>query len=115
MLGFSKQIDTGQFNTLRIEMVSEEAYQTSAIEGEILNRDSLQSSIRKQFGLPHEIDVAQCQPHAARENPSEGTEAELYIIGSYSSRISGDISGTCSACVMLQDSGSQHAAQKSGS
>ncbi|QQZ28334.1 Fic family protein [Thiothrix subterranea] len=36
---------------LKVEMVSNEAMQTSAIEGEYLNRDSVQSSIRRQFGL----------------------------------------------------------------
>ena len=36
---------------LRIEWLSEEALDTSAIEGKILNRASVQSSIRLQFGL----------------------------------------------------------------
>ena len=36
---------------LRIELIGNEALKTSAIEGEILNRDSLQSSLRRQFGL----------------------------------------------------------------
>ncbi len=36
---------------LTIELISEEALNTSEIEGEILNRDSLQSSIRRNFGL----------------------------------------------------------------
>src|SRR5580704_845852 len=34
-----------------IELISDEALNTSEIEGEILNRDSLQSSIRRNFGL----------------------------------------------------------------
>ena len=51
ILGACKHLDQEQFDTLRVELVSEEAYQTSAIEGEMLNRDSIQSSIRKQFGL----------------------------------------------------------------
>ena len=37
---------------LRIQIMSEEAHQTSEIEGELLNRESLQSSIRRHFGLP---------------------------------------------------------------
>ena len=34
-----------------MELISEEALNTSEIEGQILNRDSLQSSIRRNFGL----------------------------------------------------------------
>jgi Fic family protein len=36
---------------LIVELISDEALKTSEIEGEILNRDSLQSSIRRNFGL----------------------------------------------------------------
>jgi Fic family protein len=36
---------------LTIEVISAEAYKTSEIEGELLNRDSLQSSLRRNFGL----------------------------------------------------------------
>jgi Fic family protein len=36
---------------LTIDLLSDEALKTSEIEGEILNRDSVQSSIRKQLGL----------------------------------------------------------------
>ncbi len=38
--------------SLVVSLISDEAVQTSEIEGEILNRDSVQSSIRKQLGLP---------------------------------------------------------------
>lgn len=41
-------------NTLKLEIISQEALQTSRIEGEILDRDGLQSSIGKQFGLFHD-------------------------------------------------------------
>lgn len=51
LLGACKHLDPEQFDALRVELVSEEALKTSAIEGEFLNRDSLQSSIRRQFGL----------------------------------------------------------------
>jgi Fic family protein len=37
---------------LRAELLSDEALLTSKIEGEFLNRDSLQSSIRRLFGMP---------------------------------------------------------------
>jgi len=36
---------------LTVQWIAEEAHQTSEIEGELLNRDSLQSSIRRHFGL----------------------------------------------------------------
>ncbi len=38
-------------NLLAVELMSEEAMKTSEIEGEILNRECVQSSIRRQFGL----------------------------------------------------------------
>jgi len=37
--------------SLKISLIGSEAYKTSEIEGEILDRESLQSSIKKQFGL----------------------------------------------------------------
>jgi Fic family protein len=36
---------------LTIELISTEALKTSEIEGELLSRDSVQSSIRRHFGL----------------------------------------------------------------
>ncbi len=51
MHGSLKHIAEDEKETLRIQLISEEAYKTSEIEGEILDRDSLQSSIRKHFGL----------------------------------------------------------------
>lgn len=38
-------------DSLTVELMSEEAMKTSEIEGEILSRESVQSSIRRQFGL----------------------------------------------------------------
>lgn len=51
MHGSLKHIADDEKEGLRIQLMSEEAYKTSEIEGEILDRDSLQSSIRKHFGL----------------------------------------------------------------
>ncbi len=51
MHGSLKHIAEDDKENLRIQLISEEAYKTSEIEGEILDRDSLQSSIRKHFGL----------------------------------------------------------------
>src|SRR6266481_7519930 len=50
-IGAFKYIGTDHQNTLKIELISDEAVKTSEIEGEILNRDSVQSSLRHQLGL----------------------------------------------------------------
>jgi Fic family protein len=54
LLGSYKHLEESEQTALKIELMSEEALKTSEIEGEYLNRDSLQSSIRHQFGLPTE-------------------------------------------------------------
>ena len=46
-----KHVGTDDQDTLKIELIGDEAVKTSEIEGEILNRDSVQSSLRHQFGL----------------------------------------------------------------
>lgn len=53
-IGACKHMDADDREMLRIELVGEEAIKTSEIEGEILNRDSVQSSLRHQFGLDAE-------------------------------------------------------------
>ena len=50
-VGAYKHIGADDQETLKIELISEEAVKTSEIEGEILNRDSVQSSLRAQLGL----------------------------------------------------------------
>src|SRR6266704_777109 len=50
-IGAFKHIGADDQDTLRIELISDEAVKTSEIEGEILNRDSVQSSLRHQLGL----------------------------------------------------------------
>ena len=50
-LGAFKHVSEEDKNRLKVELISEEALQTSKIEGEILDRDSLQSSIGRQFGI----------------------------------------------------------------
>lgn len=49
--GTLKHIAGDEKKMLTVELMSEEALKTSEIEGEFLNQDSLQSSIRRQFGL----------------------------------------------------------------
>lgn len=46
-----KHLDEEDKQQLTAELIGNEALKTSAIEGESLDRDSLQSSIRRQFGL----------------------------------------------------------------
>lgn len=52
--GACKHIGPGDQETLRIDLITDEAVKTSEIEGEILDRDSVQSSLRYQFGLAAE-------------------------------------------------------------
>ncbi|KLN58864.1 cell division protein Fic [Kiloniella spongiae] len=55
ILGAYKHITEDEKQTLIIDMISDEALKTSEIEGEFLNRDSIQSSIRRQFGLQQDV------------------------------------------------------------
>jgi Fic family protein len=50
-IGAFRHIGPDDQDTLKIELISDEAVKTSEIEGEILNRDSVQSSLRHQLGL----------------------------------------------------------------
>lgn len=50
-IGAFKHVSPDDQENLRIELISDEALKTSEIEGEILDRDSVQSSLRHQFGL----------------------------------------------------------------
>ena len=50
-LGSLKHISDDEKEILKVDLLSEEALKTSEIEGEFLDRDSLQSSICRQFGL----------------------------------------------------------------
>jgi Fic family protein len=51
LLGSYRHVHDEDKAALTIDLMSDEALKTSAIEGEILNRDSLHSSIRGHFGL----------------------------------------------------------------
>jgi len=51
LVGAFRHVGSGDQDVLRIELIEEEAVKTSAIEGEILDRASVQSSLRRQFGL----------------------------------------------------------------
>ncbi len=51
ILGAVRHVGGEERDRLRIELLSEEAIRTSAIEGEILDRLSVQSALRRQLGL----------------------------------------------------------------
>lgn len=51
VMGALRHFDEGSNEQLKIEILTQEALSTSEIEGEILNRDSVQSSIKRQLGL----------------------------------------------------------------
>ena len=51
ILGAVHHIDAQEQDQLRIDLLSDEAMQTSAIEGEVLDRQSVQSSLRRHFCL----------------------------------------------------------------
>ncbi|MFA5929001.1 MAG: DUF4172 domain-containing protein, partial [Candidatus Margulisiibacteriota bacterium] len=51
MIGATKHLDDAGKQSLKIDLISDEALSTSEIEGEYLDRDSVQSSIRRMLGL----------------------------------------------------------------
>lgn len=51
VLGALKYLAEDEQQRLTIDLISNEAVKTSEIEGEILNRESVQSSLRRNFGL----------------------------------------------------------------
>jgi Fic family protein len=51
IFGAVKHVGASDRQALTIELISDEAVKTSEIEGEILRRESVQSSLRQQFGL----------------------------------------------------------------
>lgn len=50
-MGASRHIDATDRDALKVELISDEAVKTSEIEGAVLNRSSIQSSLIHQFGL----------------------------------------------------------------
>lgn len=70
LIGAFRHLDADEKDLLTIDLISTEALKTSEIEGEMLNRDSLQSSIRRQFGL---------QTDGRKIPPSEQGIAEMMV------------------------------------
>lgn len=68
--GISKHVSEQEKQDIVINLISNEAYKTSEIEGELLDRDSLQSSIKRRFGY---------QEKATYNHPREDGIAEMMI------------------------------------
>ena len=62
-IGSIKHVGDDDRIAILIDMMTGEALKTSEIEGELLNRDSVQSSLRRQFGL--EVDHRRVPPAEA--------------------------------------------------
>ena len=70
-IGTVKHLDEDDHKQLQVELLSGEAVTTSAIEGEIINRASVQSSILRQLGL--------ASPDKRRIMPAEQGIAEMMV------------------------------------
>ncbi len=70
-IGAVKHLGEDERNQLLVEVMSGEAVTTSAIEGEVLNRASVQSSILRQLGL--------ASPDKRRVLPAEQGIAEMMV------------------------------------
>lgn len=62
-----RHIVSEQRDQLRIELLSDEAIKTSAIEGETLDRLRVQSSLRRQLGLATDRRPVQPREHGIAE------------------------------------------------
>lgn len=67
LVGAVRHFSAEDQTMLRIELLSEESIKTSQIEGEILDRASVQSSIRRQLGLAAETPDAKPQERGIAE------------------------------------------------
>ena len=70
-IGTVKHLGEDEHKQLIVELMSAEAVTTSAIEGEVLNRASVQSSILRQLGL--------ASPDKRRVMPAEQGIAEMMV------------------------------------
>ena len=74
-MGSAMHVAENDKQHLVVDLIADEALETSEIEGEILSRDSLRSSIRRQFGLatdnrkipPAEAGIAEMMVQLYRE------------------------------------------------
>lgn len=70
-IGAVTHLDEGEHNQLLVELMSAEAVTTSAIEGDTINRASVQSSLLRQLGL--------ATPDRRRAKPAEQGIAEMLV------------------------------------
>lgn len=70
ILGAVRHVSPSERDQLRIDLLSDEAMKTSAIEGEMLDRLSVQSSLRRQLGL---------SPDSYPAKPREQGVAEMMV------------------------------------
>ncbi len=86
VIGSLQHLAEDDRGVLRVEIMSAEALKTSEIEGEFLDRESLQSSIRRQFGLvtdhrrvgPAEQGIAELLVDLYRSCDEPLSEAQLF-------------------------------------
>ena len=86
IIGSLAAVTADEVNELRVTLLSNEAMDTTKIEGELLDRDSVQSSIRKQLGLqtdgrragPKETGVAQMMVDLFRSYQEPLAEERLF-------------------------------------
>jgi len=69
-IGSIKHVDDDDRTAILIDMMTGEALKTSEIEGELLNRETVQSSLRRQFGL---------ETNHRRIPPAEAGIAEMIV------------------------------------
>lgn len=70
ILGAIQHVNSTERDQLRIDLLSDEAMKTSAIEGEMLDRRSVQSSLRRHLGL---------EPDGYPNKPREQGVAEMMV------------------------------------
>jgi Fic family protein len=86
IIGAVRHFSKDDSSQLRIELLSDEAVKTSEIEGEFLDRASVQSSLRRQFGLntddrtvrPQERGIAEMMANVYRNWSGELRHEELF-------------------------------------
>jgi Fic family protein len=86
VIGASKHLSAVERDSVNIELMSHEAVDTSAIEGEVMDRDSVQSSLRKHLGIggdgrratPAEAGIARMMVDLYGRVSEPLTEADLH-------------------------------------
>jgi Fic family protein len=83
LMGAWQHLGNADKDQLKFELLSDEAMKTSEIEGEFLDRASVQSSVRRQFGLT--VD--------RKSGPAENGIAELMVscFNSFGEPLNGDV------------------------